>query len=131
MSAVTQQHSPDVQPCVRQWVSEVVSHAHLRVRVQNFDPLSGDEQIDLSEGLSVSVCTLRQDKTRQKQKQNRRVGKIVSFDLEDFCTKLGRSRLTVIHNCLNGVCIRCRKSINSEVHNACMHSLGSSWGNAC
>lgn len=32
---------------------------YLRVCIEDFDPLGGDEQIDLSESLSVSICTLK------------------------------------------------------------------------
>ncbi len=51
----------------------VLAGAHLWVCVEDFDPLGGDEQIDLSEGLSVSICTL------QKDKNNKEVGQIISL----------------------------------------------------
>lgn len=35
--------------------------AHLRVCIEDLDPLGRDEQIHLSEGLRFSVCTLLQD----------------------------------------------------------------------
>lgn len=41
---------------------------HLWVCVEDFDPLGGDEQIDLGEGLSISVWTLQRDKG-QKTKE--------------------------------------------------------------
>lgn len=36
--------------------------AHLRVCIEDFDPLGGDEQIHLGEGLRFSVATLLQGK---------------------------------------------------------------------
>lgn len=36
--------------------------AHLRVCIEDFDPLGGDEQVHLGEGLGFSVTTLLQDK---------------------------------------------------------------------
>lgn len=47
------------------WVSYKwykVLDAHLRVCIKDFDPLGGDEQIHLGEGLRFSVGTLLQGK---------------------------------------------------------------------
>lgn len=42
------------------------SAAHLRVCVEDLDPLGGDEQIHLGEGLSFSVGTLLQDRSTRR-----------------------------------------------------------------
>lgn len=42
---------------------------HLRVCIEDFDPLGRDEQIHLSESLRFSVCTLLRDKKRKKKKE--------------------------------------------------------------
>lgn len=44
----------------------VLLDAHLRVCVEDFDPLGGDEQIHLGEGLRFSVGTLLQDKNTRR-----------------------------------------------------------------
>lgn len=38
----------------------VLAGAHLRVCIEDFDSLGRDEQINLSESLCVSICTLLQ-----------------------------------------------------------------------
>lgn len=45
---------------------EEEEEADLRVCVEDFDPLGGDEQIHLREGLCISICTLLQDKTHSR-----------------------------------------------------------------
>lgn len=44
----------------------MLADPHLRVCVEDFDPLGGDEEIDLSEGLSVSLRTLWREKGQTK-----------------------------------------------------------------
>lgn len=45
----------------------VLAGAHLRVCIEDFDPLGGDEEINFSQGLCISVSALLQDKNERKR----------------------------------------------------------------
>lgn len=95
--------------CVPLWASEALSRwralflegekkkndrmtrhagAHLRVCIEDLDPLGRDEQIHLSEGLRFSVCTLLQDKKKKKKKDYKKSVSVPSG------SNFYRSRLT-------------------------------------
>lgn len=91
----------------------LLAEPHLWICVENFDPLGGDEQIDLSEGLCVSICIL-------KKHGNRGGGQsifIYSLWNKLYCGKQFSTADT--------------ESLTLNIQQTCMYSLRSCEQNVC